>query len=207
MRYHNFRRCNYSSIAEKDRKSTITIEKMGPITLIGINRPEKRNCIDRSTSKQLDEAFSEFESDRTSLASVLHGIGGNFCSGHDLEEISRFDEAEIEEFRNDLRESGSGSMGPTRRVIAKPVIAALEGYVVGGGMELALMCDLRVADDTVVMGLFNRRFGFPLLDGGTVRLPKIVGLSRALDLVLTGRRLDAKEAFEWGLVNKRSDKL
>lgn len=175
----------------------VVIEKLGSITTIGINRPHKRNCVNKVTAKKLSEAISQFESDDSTFVGVLHGIGGNFCAGIDLKELSTF--TEEEEF--DCKE-GNGPMGPSRRIIKKPLIAAVSGYAVAGGMELALMCDLRVMEETAVMGIFNRRFGVPLVDGGTIRLQALVGLSRALDLILTGRAIKAKEAYEWGLANR-----
>lgn len=172
---------------------TVIIEKIGYITTIGINRPEKRNCVDSNTAKILENAISEFEKDNTSLAAVLYGTGGNFCAGHDLQEIV------------DLQHNKSNwelSMLPSRKYVSKPMVAALNGFTVGGGFELALLCDLRVMEETAVMGFYGRRFGIPLTDGATVRLPAMIGLSRALDLILTGRTLTAKEAFDWGLANK-----
>lgn len=175
----------------------ILVEKLGSITTIGINQPHKRNCINQATAAKLSQAILEFEEDDSAVVGVLHGIGGNFCAGYDLEELSGFG--------TDMKldnKAGHGPMGPTRRMIKKPMVAAISGYAVAGGMELALMCDLRVMEETAVMGVFCRRFGVPLMDGGTVRLQALVGLSRALDLILTGRALSAQEAYEWGLANR-----
>lgn len=175
----------------------ILVEKLGSVTTIGINRPQKRNCLNMATANKLSRAILEFEEDDSALVGVLHGIGGNFCAGYDLEELSGFDiNMELD------TKAGHGPMGPTRRFIKKPMVAAVSGYAVAGGMELALMCDLRVMEETAIMGVFCRRFGVSLLDGGTVRLQALVGLSRALDLILTGRAIKAQEAFEWGLANR-----
>jgi enoyl-CoA hydratase/carnithine racemase len=175
---------------------TILTETIGEIVTIGINRPEKRNCVDPSTAKLLTKAIEDFENDDSLRAAVLYGTGGNFCAGYDLKSLSQMDsqaEGAISE---------EGQMGPTLRFIRKPMVAAISGYAVAGGLELALMCDLRVMEETAIMGVYCRRFGVPLMDGGTVRLQAMVGLSRALDLILTGRSLNAKEAFEWGVANR-----
>ncbi|EEZ98266.1 probable enoyl-CoA hydratase [Tribolium castaneum] len=174
---------------------TVLTEKIGEIVTIGLNRPEKRNCIDPSTADLLREAIEDFENDNTLKAAVLYGTGGNFCAGYDLKSLSKVDETQI-------ALNPEGQIGPTLRFIKKPMVAAISGYAVAGGLELALMCDLRVMEDTAVMGVYCRRFGVPLVDGGTVRLQAMVGLSRALDLILTGRSLSAKEAFEWGVANR-----
>ncbi|XP_064488837.1 probable enoyl-CoA hydratase isoform X2 [Ornithodoros turicata] len=172
----------------------VTVEKQGNICLIGINRPEKRNCVNMATARQLQNAFQEFEQDDSVAVAILHGKGGTFCAGFDLEELSQKENFNIPQ--------GSSPMGPSHMLTKKPTIAAISGYAVAGGLELALLCDLRVVEDTAVMGVFCRRFGVPLLDGGTVRLPRLIGLSRALDLILTGRPVTAKEAFEIGLANR-----
>lgn len=186
------RNCHASSNEE------ILVEKLGPITTIGINRPQKRNCVNKVTAEKLSKAILEFEEDDAALVGVLHGIGGNFCAGYDLEEVSGFGTGDV----NFDFTPGHGPMGPTRRMFKKPLVAAVSGYAVAGGMELAMMCDLRVMEETAVMGVFCRRFGVPLIDGGTVRLQALVGLSRALDLILTGRAIKAQEAYEWGLANR-----
>lgn len=184
-------------VCEKQPDPTVLLEKNGPITLIGINRPEVRNCINSETASKLAEIIEQFENDEESPIGILHGIGGNFCAGYDLKELSESKDA-VGNFM--LR--SEGAMGPTRRMIRKPLIAAISGYCVAGGLELALMCDLRVMENDAIMGFYNRRFGVPLIDGGTVRLAPLIGLSRALDLVLTGRQVSAKEALEIGLANR-----
>lgn len=176
--------------------SSILVEKLGLITTIGINRPQKRNCIDNSTARLLNIVLTEFEKDDSSHAAVLYGTGGNFCSGFDLEEIAQIENSTNEDYISGL------SILSLKRHIKKPMVAALSGYTVASGLELALLCDLRVMEETAVIGFYGRRFGVPLVDGATVRLPAIVGLSRALDLILTGRSLNAKEALEWGLANR-----
>ncbi|KAG5672946.1 hypothetical protein PVAND_003033 [Polypedilum vanderplanki] len=175
----------------------IKVEKNGPVTLIGINRPDVRNCINTEAASELSAAIEFYENDLESPIGILYGIGGNFCSGYDLKELT----ADPGSISNILMRS-EGAMGPTRRMIKKPLIAAVNGYCVAGGFELALMCDLRVMEVDAVMGFFNRRFGVPLVDGGTVRLAPMIGLSRALDLVLTGRQISSKEALEIGLANR-----
>ncbi|XP_068152912.1 probable enoyl-CoA hydratase echA8 [Drosophila tropicalis] len=178
---------------------TILVEKDKNITLIGINRPQQRNAIDSSTASQLCDAFANFEQDETSPVAVLYGIGGSFCSGFDILEMST---DEKEEISVDILMRPEGSVGPTRRQIKKPVVCSINGYCIGNGLELALMCDLRVMEESAVLGFFNRRFGVPMLDGGTVRLPAMIGLSRALDLILTGRPVGSQEAHDIGLVNR-----
>ncbi|XP_060523699.1 probable enoyl-CoA hydratase [Cylas formicarius] len=181
---------NISSI-----KNGIVTEAVGQIVTIGLNRPEKRNCIDTDTAVKLNKAINEFEEDDSSLVAVLYGVGGNFCSGYDLSELSQAD-LDNEDLISQMM------MVPRIKHTQKPMVAALSGFTIAGGMELALLCDLRVMEDTAVMGFYGRRFGVPLVDGATVRLPAMVGLSKALDLILTGRTLNAKEAFEWGLANR-----
>merc|ERR1719219_1578457 len=173
-----------------------------PIVTIGINRPEKRNSVDTETSEALKLAFQEFEHDPDLHCAVLHGLGGNFCAGYDLEELSELDNSG--NLANKMAEilMDQGPMGPTRMELNKPVVAAVNGFCVAGGLELALMCDLRVVEENSKLGFLNRRFGVPLIDGGTVRLPELIGLSRAMDLILTGRLLEPKEALEWGLANR-----
>jgi len=174
---------------------TVTHEKKGPLSLIGIDRPESRNAVDRECAESLAEAFRDFEADREALIAVLFGHGGHFCAGADLRALA-------EGNGNRVEETGDGPMGPTRMRLAKPVIAAVQGYAVAGGLELALWCDLRVMSETAVMGVFCRRFGVPLIDGGTVRLPRLIGQGRALDLILTGREVGAEEALRIGLVDR-----
>uniref|UniRef100_A0A336M8K9 CSON013613 protein n=1 Tax=Culicoides sonorensis TaxID=179676 RepID=A0A336M8K9_CULSO len=173
----------------------IIVEKCEGVTLIGINRPEKRNCVNRVTASQLITAINEFESDEKSTVGVLYGVGGSFCAGFDLSEV-------LTGGADAIINTVDGAMGPTRSHTKKPLIAAINGYCVGGGLELALMCDLRIVEENSVLGFFNRRFGVPLVDGGCARIARLIGLSRALDLVLTGRHVSAKEAFEIGLANR-----
>jgi len=167
----------------------------GKILIVTINRPEVRNAVDSATARSLGEAFQQFEKDDEFCVAVLTGAGGTFCAGADLREVA-------EGRRMSVKESGSGPMGPTWLQMTKPVIAAIEGHAVAGGLELALWCDLRVAARDAVLGVFNRRWGVPLIDLGTVRLPRLIGQGRALDLILTGRAVAAGEALEMGLVNR-----
>jgi len=183
----------FSTVAE-EMKNVVIVKRLGEIMTIGINRPEKKNAINRATAQQLVKAFQEFENDSSAKVGVMYGKGGTFCAGLDLEDVTNLKENEIEEYVK------NAPVGPTRMFFSKPVVAAVSGYAVAGGMELALLCDLRVMEESAVMGIFSRRFGVPLIDGGTVRLPRIVGLGRALDLILTGRPIKAKEALDWGLV-------
>jgi enoyl-CoA hydratase len=175
----------------------VLTETDGPVTIIIINRPEVRNAVNRSTAEALAEAFRRFEADPAAKAAVLTGTGGHFCAGADLKSI-----AGAVDTVNRFAPDGDGPMGPTRMVFAKPVIAAVAGYAVAGGLELALMCDLRVVEEEAVFGVFCRRWGVPLIDGGTVRLPRLIGLSRALDMILTGRPVGAIEALSMGLANR-----
>ena len=171
------------------------IVDQGPVRTFILERPHVRNAVDRETSERLRSAFLEFEGDDTVRIAVLWGEGGHFCAGADLKELASLDLT--------LTHTGvEGPMGPTRLLLSKPVIAAVAGYCVAGGLELALWCDLRVAEENAVFGVFNRRWGVPLIDGGTVRLPRIVGMGRALEMILTGRPVTASEALTWGLVNR-----
>jgi enoyl-CoA hydratase len=167
----------------------------GPVTTVVIDRPEARNAVDGPTAAALADAFRAFDADDSQRVAVLYGDGGTFCAGADLKAIGN-------ERGNQVSEDGDGPMGPTRLRLLKPVIAAIEGYAVAGGLELALWCDLRVAAGDAVLGVFCRRWGVPLIDGGTVRLPRLIGAGRAMDLVLTGRPVDAWEAERMGLVNR-----
>lgn len=171
------------------------------ILTITLNRPDKRNAVDRPTASALRRAFTEFEENRALKVAVLCGAGGNFCAGADL---AAMDDPER---RNEIdpHGTGHGPMGPTRMALTKPVIAAVSGYAVAGGLELALMCDLRVVERSAVFGVFCRRWGVPLIDGGTVRLPRIVGHGRAMDMILTGRPVQAGEALAMGLANRVVD--
>lgn len=184
----------------QDDQSTkpVVTEKYEGVFMVGLNRPEKRNCVNTETRELLFEAFREFENDKESAVAILYGKGGNFCAGMDLAEVSKMES--LDEVPRTTVDKGP--MGPTRMLASKPVIAAVNGYAVAGGFELALLCDLRVVEESAIMGVFCRRFGVPLIDGGTVRLPQLIGLSRALDLILTGRGIDGKEAYEMGLSNR-----
>ena len=174
---------------------SVRVERAGPVTTVVLERPAARNAVDRPTARALADAFRAFEADGEARVAVLWGAGGTFCAGADLKAIAT-------ERGNRLAPDGDGPMGPTRMTLAKPVIAAVAGYAVAGGLELALWCDLRVAEADAVFGVFCRRWGVPLVDGGTVRLPRLIGTSRALDLILTGRPVDAREAERIGLVNR-----
>jgi enoyl-CoA hydratase len=174
---------------------TVRIERDGPIAIVTIDRPERRNAVDRATALALADAFRGVEHDAAVRVAVLAGDHGTFCAGADLKAIASGD-------GNRIARDGDGPMGPSRMVLGKPVIAAIEGHAVAGGLELALWCDLRVAASDATLGVFCRRFGVPLIDGGTVRLPRLIGLSRALDLILTGRAVAADEALAIGLVHR-----
>jgi enoyl-CoA hydratase len=176
--------------------SKVLVERHGEVTVVTINRPERRNAVDAETAMLLRTAFEEFEADDQSRVAVLTGAGGTFCAGYDLHSVAASPPP------HDV--NGPGPMGPTRMLLSKPVIAAVEGHAVAGGLELALWCDLRVASATAVFGVFCRRWGVPLIDGGTVRLPRIVGQGRALDMILTGRAVDADEAIAIGLANRKT---
>jgi len=174
---------------------TVSFEVKGPVAIVTLCRPEARNAVDGPTAAALADAFRRFEADEALAAAVLTGAGGHFCAGADLKGM-------MEGRGNRVAEDGDGPMGPTRMRLSKPVVAAIEGYAVAGGLELALWCDLRVAAEDAVLGVLCRRWGVPLIDGGTVRLPRLIGLSRALDLILTGRPVGAEEAQQMGLVNR-----
>ena len=174
---------------------SVRVEADGPVTTVIVDRPDARNAVDGPTAVALVEAFRAFDADESQSVAVLYGEGGTFCAGADLKAIGT-------ERGNQVTEDGDGPMGPTRMRLSKPVIAAIEGYAVAGGLELALWCDLRVAAGDAVLGVFCRRWGVPLIDGGTVRLPRLIGASRAMDLILTGRPVDAWEAERMGLVNR-----
>jgi enoyl-CoA hydratase len=174
---------------------SVRAEKSGPVTTVVLSRPERRNAVDRDTADALVAAFEAFERDDSASVAVLWGEGGTFCAGADLVAVS-------EGRPNRIEPSGPGPMGPTRMTLRKPVLAAIAGHAVAGGLELALWCDLRVAEEDATFGVFCRRWGVPLIDGGTVRLPRLIGASRALDMILTGRPVGAREAFEWGLANR-----
>jgi enoyl-CoA hydratase len=174
---------------------TVRSERAGPVTTITIDRPDVRNAVDGPAAAALAGAFAAFDAEPATRAAVLCGAGGTFCAGADLKAAGGPD-------GNQVRPEGHGPMGPTRMRLSKPVIAAISGHAVAGGLELALWCDLRIAEEDAILGVFCRRWGVPLIDGGTVRLPQIVGLGRALDLILTGRPVTAAEALAMGLVNR-----
>jgi enoyl-CoA hydratase len=175
----------------------VAVEREGPTTIVSIDRfVEARNAVDPETALLLREAFLAFDADDGQSVAILAGRGGSFCAGFDLKVAAARAGATVHD------PEGPGPMGPTRHLLSKPVIAAIEGYAVAGGLELALWCDLRVASETAKFGVFCRRWGVPLIDGGTVRLPRLIGQSRALDMILTGREVGAREAFEWGLANR-----
>ncbi|VVE15835.1 enoyl-CoA hydratase [Pandoraea iniqua] len=187
------------SQSQNDRSApSVSVENDGPVTIITLARAARRNAVDREMATALRDALLAFERDSNASVAVLCGKGSTFCAGADL---SAFDDPQR---RNVVTPDGSGDgpMGLTRRHLDKPVIAAVTGHAVAGGLELALWCDLRVADVSATFGVFCRRFGVPLIDGGTVRLPRLIGMSRALDMILTGRAVGAQEGFEIGLVNR-----
>src|SRR5262245_61884428 len=180
----------------------VAVEKQGPITIVAIDRfREARNAVDTETAVLLRDAFLASDRDASQSVAILTGRGGVYCAGYDLKVAAGRDpdEASARALRN---VEGPGPMGPTRHLLSKPVIAAVEGYAVAGGLELALWCDMRVASESAKFGVFCRRWGVPLIDGGTVRLPRLIGHSHALDMILTGREVGAREAYEWGLANR-----
>jgi enoyl-CoA hydratase len=172
---------------------TVRVERSGAVSTVVIDRPEARNAVDGPTAGALYDAFREFDADDSALVAVLCGAGGTFCAGADLKQMSNPLDADL---------TTPGPMGPSRLALSKPVIAAIGGHAVAGGIELAAWCDLRVMESDAVVGVFCRRWGVPLIDGGTVRLPHIIGLGRALDLILTGRAVDAEEALAMGFANR-----
>jgi len=173
----------------------VRIERDGPVTTVLLSRPDRRNAVDGATAAALADAFRAFDADEGAAVAVLHGEGGVFCAGADLKAAGTAE-------GNRVDRDGDGPMGPTRMRLSKPVIAAVAGHAVAGGLELALWCDLRVAEESAVFGVFCRRWGVPLIDGGTVRLPRLIGTSQALDMVLTGRPVGAEEALRMGLANR-----
>lgn len=175
----------------------VAVEREGPITVVSIDRnAQARNAVDPETAILLREAFLAFDADDGQSVAILTGRGGTFCAGYDLKVAASREGVGLHD------PEGPGPMGPTRHLLSKPVIAAVEGYAVAGGLELALWCDLRVASESAKFGVFCRRWGVPLIDGGTVRLPRLIGHSRALDMILTGREVGAREAYDWGLANR-----
>lgn len=173
----------------------VRIERNGPVTTVILNRPEARNAVNGLTAAALHAAFEEFDRDDAASVAVLWGDNGTFCAGADLKAFGTPN-------ANAVHRTGPGPMGPTRMVLSKPVIAAVSGHAVAGGLELAIWCDLRVAEEDAVFGVFCRRWGVPLIDGGTVRLPRLIGQSRAMDMILTGREVRADEALAIGLANR-----
>jgi enoyl-CoA hydratase len=173
----------------------VRVERNGPVTTVIIDRPQARNAVNGPTAAALYTAFDEFDRDDGASVAVLWGEGGTFCAGADLKAFATPE-------ANQVHQTGPGPMGPSRMVLSKPVIAAVSGYAVAGGLELAVWCDLRVAEEDAVFGVFCRRWGVPLIDGGTVRLPRLIGHSRAMDLILTGREVRADEALAMGLANR-----
>ena len=178
---------------------TVRVERNGPVTTIIIDRPEVRNAVDNATAEALAAAFRDFDADAEQRVAVLWGSGGTFCAGADLKAIAS---GERQARYGRLAQGDEGPMGPSRLELSKPAIAAVAGYAVAGGLELSLICDLRVAEESAVFGVFCRRWGVPLIDGGTVRLPRLVGMGRALDMILTGRPVGAEEALQMGLANR-----
>jgi len=174
---------------------SVNVVRNGPVTTVVLDRPHARNAVDGPTALALFAAFEEFDRDESASVAVLWGANGTFCAGADLKAIGTPDS-------NPTHRSGPAPMGPSRMVLSKPVIAAVSGYAVAGGLELALWCDLRVVEEDAVFGVFCRRWGVPLIDGGTVRLPRLIGHSRAMDLILTGRAVHAQEALAIGLANR-----
>jgi len=175
--------------------SSVRFEKRGPVAIVTIDRPKVRNCVDGPTAAELAAAFRRFDSDDDLAVGVLAGEGGTFCAGADLKAVG-------EGRGNRVDQVGDGPMGPTRMLLSKPVIAAVEGFAVAGGLELAVWCDLRVAARDAVFGVYCRRWGVPLIDGGTIRLPRLIGQSHAMDMILTGRGVSGEEAQRMGLANR-----
>jgi enoyl-CoA hydratase len=175
--------------------SSVRTERDGPVSTVVLSRPERRNAVDGATAAALAQAFRDFDADPDAAVAVIYGEGESFCAGADLEAAGTVD-------GNRVAPDGDGPMGPTRLRLHKPVIAAVAGHAVAGGLELALWCDLRVAEESAVFGVFCRRWGVPLIDGGTVRLPRLIGMSRAMDMILTGRPVGAREALSIGLANR-----
>lgn len=177
------------------QSAMVRVERSGAVTTVILDRPAAKNAVDRPTAEALADAFRAFDADDTAKVGVLYGDHGTFCAGADLKALAAGTP-------NRIAPDGDGPMGPSRMLLQKPVIGAIAGYAVAGGLELALWCDLRVAEADATLGVFCRRFGVPLIDGGTIRLPRLIGLSRALDLILTGRAVTADEALAIGLVNR-----
>lgn len=177
--------------------SEVRVEDHGSIRIVTINRPSRKNAVDTPTAEALRNAFAEFDADDSLAVAILTGADGTFCAGYDLKSLATSDGSALHD------PEGPGPMGPTRMLLSKPVIAAVEGHAVAGGLELALWCDMRVVSENAIFGVYCRRWGVPLIDGGTVRLPRIVGQGRAMDMILTGRPVGAVEAERWGLADRR----
>ena len=175
---------------------SVVVEHQGPITIVTINRPHARNAVDGRTANKLAEAFRSFDADKNANVAILQGANGTFCAGADLKAVATADAP------NKVKLEGDGPMGPTRMTLSKPVIAAVEGFAVAGGIELAALCDLRVAAEDATFGVYCRRWGVPLVDGGTIRLTRLLGTSHAMDLILTGRGVSGSEALNMGLANR-----
>ncbi|TFZ06337.1 crotonase/enoyl-CoA hydratase family protein [Ramlibacter henchirensis] len=187
-------------------QTPVRTEKQGELTIVTLDRREVRNAVDRETARQLYEAFLAFDADESSTVAVFHGANGHFCAGWDLQYGARMAGEAQSVFEELDFQPGTpqppGPMGPSRLLLSKPVIAAVSGAAVAGGMELALWCDLRVMEEDAYFGVYCRRFGVPLIDGGTVRLPRLVGMGHAMDLILTGRKVESAEALQMGLCNR-----
>jgi enoyl-CoA hydratase len=174
---------------------TVKVEINYPVYTVINDNPNVKNAVNAQVALELSKAFRDFEKDEKALVAVLWGTNGTFCAGANLQDMAKGN-------GNRVDREGDGPLGPTRMLLSKPVIAAVAGHAVAGGLELAIWCDMRVVEKSAVFGVFCRRFGVPLLDGGTVRLPRLIGLSRALDMILTGRPVNAQEAYDWGLANR-----
>jgi enoyl-CoA hydratase len=185
-----------SVVALESPSQKIKLERLGPILVVTLNRPEVRNAIDRETAAALAETFRRFEQDEEFSVAVLTGAAGNFCAGFDLKALAGENGEPV------IQEGGDAPLGISRMLLSKPVIGAVEGYAVAGGLEVVLWCDLRVASETAVFGVYCRRWGVPLVDGGTIRLPRLIGQSHALDMILTGRGVSGEEALRMGLANR-----
>lgn len=179
---------------------SVDTEKRGAVLVVTINRPSRQNAVDAETASELDDVFAAFDAEPAQRVAVLTGADGQFCAGADLKALAAGENAAAR-----IACHRPGPMGPTRRLLSKPVLAAVEGHAVAGGLELACWCDLRIAARSAVFGVYCRRFGVPLVDGGTVRLPRLIGQSQAMDMILTGRGVEAREALEFGLVNRIVD--
>lgn len=187
------------------QEPTVLVDRAGPVTVVTINRTHARNAVDGPTAELLYDAFQEFDNDESANVAVLTGASGTFCSGADLKAVAQKRGNRVTELDADEIVGAAGPVGPTRMVLTKPVIAAVEGYAVAGGLELALWCDLRVCASDASFGVFCRRWGVPLIDGGTIRLPRLIGQSQAMDMILTGREVGADEALAMGLANRVVD--